>query len=208
MTCIVGVVNGDVITIGGDSAASDDHAWFVSKKEKVFTLSNEYGDEALIGYTTSYRMADLLRYQCELPHIHDKELMQYMVEDFVEEIREKFKEHGYSKIEDSQESGGNFLVGIRDRLFIVYDDFQVNECAENYFCVGCGEQFAMGAMHVLKDSNLSTKERIFKSLEASSKFSNGVSPPFLIKHIDSSEKVKNKENIIDDGKTYSNETED
>jgi ATP-dependent protease HslVU (ClpYQ) peptidase subunit len=183
MTCIVGIVEDGKITIGGDSAASCDHSWFVSKREKVFRLKNEWEDEALIGYTTSYRMADLLQYQVDLQRIEGKDLMQYMVEDFVEEVRETFKEHGYTKIEDSQEEGGNFLVGIKDRLFVVYDDFHVNECAEDYFAVGCGEQFAMGAMHALKHTDYTSKEKVERALAASSKFSNGVAPPFLVKEL-------------------------
>jgi ATP-dependent protease HslVU (ClpYQ) peptidase subunit len=200
MTCIVGTVNNNSVTIGGDSAASDEHAWFISKKEKVFTLSNEWNDEVLVGYTTSYRMADIIRYHCELPRIDNKDLMQYMVEDFIEEIREEFKERGYTKIEDNQESGGSFLIGIKNRLFIIYDDFQVNECAENYFAIGCGEQFAMGAMHCLKTQDykwsLSGQECVEKALTTSSKFSNGVSPPFLIKTITSHEQNSNYVNTV------------
>ena len=131
MTCIVGTIENKKIVIGGDSAAVDPDSLslFRSNREKVFKLKNEFNEEALIGFTDSFRMADIIQYNFDLPRIENRDPMRYMVRHFVEYLRETFKEGGYSKISDNREEGGSFIIGICGRLFVLYDDFHVNECS-------------------------------------------------------------------------------
>ena len=44
------------------------------------------------------------------------------------------------------EKGGRFLVGYEGRLFYVGSDYQVGESVDPYDAVGCGSDYAKGAM--------------------------------------------------------------
>lgn len=57
MTCIVGITDGRTVTVGGDSAGSDGWHVAVLSDSKVFQVG-----PYLMGFTTSYRMGQLLRY--------------------------------------------------------------------------------------------------------------------------------------------------
>jgi len=103
---------------------------------------------------------------------------QYMVKAFAEAVRKALKEHGFAKIENSEESGGTFLVGYRGHLYSFASDFQVNEMADGYDACGCGEDFALGAMKALE--GLPPEERIIQALESAAAFSGAVIPPFHI----------------------------
>jgi ATP-dependent protease HslVU (ClpYQ) peptidase subunit len=46
--------------------------------------------------------------------------------------------------------------------------------------IGSGMDFALGALHVLYDQNISTEDKILKSLEASEFLGLGVQGPFII----------------------------
>ena len=65
MTCIVGLVHEGVVYIGGDSAGVAGLSLVVRADEKV--LRN--GD-FLMGFTTSFRMGQLLRYKLDPPRRH------------------------------------------------------------------------------------------------------------------------------------------
>jgi ATP-dependent protease HslVU (ClpYQ) peptidase subunit len=51
-----------------------------------------------------------------------------------------------------------------------------------YAAVGCGESYALGALHAMEPT-LSPKKRITRALEAAAFFSNGVTAPFHIMRI-------------------------
>ena len=144
MTCIIGLVYGDNVYIGGDSAAVAGFEVRRTKQPKVFRLG-----EMAIGYTTSFRMGQLLQYNvCMEQPADGQDLMEYMVHDFVELVRNCFKEHGFTKVENNQESSGTFLVGFRGRLFSIEDEFQVCENNDGIEAIGCGRQYALGAIRM------------------------------------------------------------
>ena len=121
MTCIVGLVHEGVVYIGGDSAGVGGMSLTVRADEKVF----QNGD-FLMGFTTSFRMGQLLRYSLKPPRTHpDDDIHQYMVVDFVNAVRGCLKAGGYASKEHEVESGGTFLVGYAGHLFTVDSDYQV-----------------------------------------------------------------------------------
>lgn len=151
MTCIVGVVGRDgSVLIGGDSCAGDNHSYSIDtlKDPKVFRSG-----EFVIGYTTSFRMGDLLRYKFEPPKLYaETEISAYMRTSFIDEVRKTLKDGGFAQKEKDRESGGCFLVGIKGRLFRIDDDYQVGEPADGMGAVGCGAQAARGALFALGDT--------------------------------------------------------
>ena len=108
MTCIVGLVHEGVVYIGGDSAGVGGMSLTVRADEKVFQ-----NGEFLMGFTTSFRMGQLLRYSLKPPRRHpDDDIHQYMVVDFINAVRECLKSGGYASKKNDVESGGTFLVGL------------------------------------------------------------------------------------------------
>lgn len=178
MTCIVGLIDSGKVYIGADSAGVGGLDIKLRKDVKAFK-----NDEFLIGFTTSFRMGQLLQYSFSPPKIYELDLFHYMVTLFVDAVRNCFKNGGYASKNNEAEIGGTFLIGVRGRLFKIESDYQVSEVYDDFDSCGCGESYAIGALEVLKDSTLTAKQKIIKSLEVAEKFSAGVSAPFNVVEI-------------------------
>ena len=135
-----------------------------------------------MGFTTSFRMGQLLQYDFSPPaHPENKSDMAYMVTDFVDAVRKSFSSAGYlAKNSSSQESGGSWLIGYNKKLYRVDHDFQIGISALGYQSVGCGCDLALGALYATKDVIEDPKERILTALKAAAQFSGGVRSPFTI----------------------------
>jgi len=177
MTCIIGLAEDNKVYIGGDSASGSSNSWTVRATtiKKVFLRP-----PFIFGCSLSFRMMQLLRYRLyNIPEQHaNYSNEEYLVKEFIDPVRELFKEHGYARIKDNEEEGGSFLVGYRNQLYLIDTDFQVNESLDGLRALGCGEDFALGAMKALE--HLPPKKRILKSLEIAAYFSGGVMPPFIV----------------------------
>jgi hypothetical protein len=173
MTCIVGIANGGRVIFGADSAGVGGYYdKRVRSDRKVFKNGG-----MIFGFTSSFRMGQLLQFALTPPPIIEGQPpFEYMVKLLIPEIRAVLRTGGYLKTENGRDEGGVFLVGFRGRLFRIDGDFQVGESAECYESVGCGEGYAMGAMHALPDA--SPRVRLQAGLDAAAAFSAGVSKPF------------------------------
>lgn len=183
MTCIVGIAIDGKVYIGGDSAgvdASGSYDLTVRADEKVFYIENRF----VIGFTTSFRMGQLLRYAFKPPEKrHGQDLMHYMVTDFVNALRACLKESGWAVKKEEQEKAGTFLVGCEGRLFAVYDDYQVAEPVCGYEAIGCGFQVAKGAVFALKNEFQLDKDPesiVLRALCAAEAHNAGVRGPFHV----------------------------
>lgn len=178
MTCIVGFVEGHTVYMGGDSAGVGGYDLTVRADQKVFR-----NGPMLFGFTTSFRMGQLLRYALRVPD-HDPRVSveHYMVTAFIDAVRGCLKDKGWSRKVNDQEQGGSFLVGYQGRLFVVDDDYQVGYPVDGYDAVGCGAQIAKGALFAT--SHLSGRERIEVALRAAERCSAGVRGPFHIDTLD------------------------
>lgn len=177
MTCIVGLKTKDRVYIGGDSASVSGWTRRETAHPKVFRKG-----PFLIGYTTSFRMGQLLEHQLQIPKQGASQAdMTYMVNVFVESVRALLKERGFAKVEANSESGGQFLVGYRGHLYGIESDFQVGELTDGYDSVGSGSDYALGAMAALP--SLAPPRRIRRALEIASHFSMSVCGPYHVKSI-------------------------
>src|SRR5574344_672715 len=125
MTCIVGMIDrkSNKVIIGGDSAASTNVSVVIRKDTKVFKKG-----VFVIGCTSSFRMIQLLKFKLILPDMNNKDIYEYLCTDFIDAVRECFNEGGFLQKEPTgEETGGQFLIGYEDRLFIIDNDFQVGE---------------------------------------------------------------------------------
>lgn len=189
MTCIVGLVDRGTVYIGGDSASVAGWTSRVTRLPKVFRRG-----PFLIGYTTSFRMGQLLQHALHVPLQKDRDAtsrsragdMRFMVTTFAESVRHLLKERGVAKIEANAESGGQFLVGYRGHLYSVQQDFQVNEMADGFDAVGSGAEYALGAMAAMRSvarASLPPAARVRRALGVSAHFNMAVSPPFFVRSL-------------------------
>jgi hypothetical protein len=179
MTCIAGLVStSGKVYIGGDSAGVGGLDLQVRADNKVWTSSD--GDWAF-GFTTSFRMGQLLRYSLRMPPMgKGDDLMRFMVVDFIGAVRDCLKIGGFASLKEGTEAGGCFLVGHKGRLFRVDSDYQVGEAVEPYNACGCGEAYAKGVLYADELSALTPNERILHALKAAEAMSAGVRGPFQV----------------------------
>lgn len=173
MTAIAALVDKGKIYIGGDSAGVAGLAISIRADEKVFVNS-----QCIIGFTTSFRMGQLLQYKFVPPkQKRNTSDMQYMVVDFIDAVRKLFIDNDYGEKDD----GGQFIVGYKGKLYEIERDFQVACSAIGFAAVGCGAPLVLGSLY--STVGMDPIKRINLSLEAASRFNAGVAAPFLIKKL-------------------------
>lgn len=176
-TCIVGLEHDGHVYLGGDSAGVDPSSLSIHSRidEKVFR-----NDEFVMGFTSSFRMGQILRYGFVPPeHSTKKDDMSYLVTDFVDAVRQTFRERGFNPKDEDDDSdvGGQFLVGYRSHLYIIESDFQVARVFDGYAGIGCGGDLAMGSLYTTTDYE-DPLQRLHIALEAATHHSAGVRPPY------------------------------
>jgi hypothetical protein len=134
----------------------------------------------LMGFTTSYRMGQLLRSSLDVGEPDAWDVDRFMVTTFIEAARECLSTGGYARNENGQEQGGQFLVGIHGRLYVVGDDNQIGHTISGYAAVGSGYLIALGSLHSTARSPISSRERAVMALEAAAELTEGVRPPFTV----------------------------
>jgi len=177
VTCIVGIQTGSGVIVGGDSAGLSGWVRTHRADPKVFITGS-----CVIGFTTSYRMGQVLRY-ADLPKPLDREgsdLERFVATEFVDGVRDALKSAGWAKKDNEREDAGTFLLGVNGRLFKVGDDYQVGWSRDGYEACGCGWEIAYGALHATR--RLRPETRVRRALVAAAYHSGGVHPPFTILH--------------------------
>lgn len=182
MTVIVGLESGGRVIIGGDSAAVKNWDMSIRADEKVFSVG-----PFIMGFTTSFRMGQLLRYELEptdQPADMDDDF-EYMVRIFVKDVRKCLRDGGWLKKDDEREEGGTFLVGYRGRLYEIDNDFQVAKTIDGYTAVGSGDSIAKGAMFaamcvIARHNDIPTRDIVEIALDAAARYSAAVCGPFTI----------------------------
>jgi ATP-dependent protease HslVU (ClpYQ) peptidase subunit len=180
MTCIIGYKDqkNSCVYIGADSLGSNSYTKTVRNDPKFF----HYTKDIIFGFTTSYRMGQLIMYADNLfseINIHDKEFFTHknLVTKFIPNLIKLYKENE----DDNIDKNGTFILATFDKLWKIYDNFQVQESLDNFVSCGSGEELALGALYALqKNDNYSIVEKIVIGLESAEKFSCSVQRPFHI----------------------------
>jgi ATP-dependent protease HslVU (ClpYQ) peptidase subunit len=181
MTCIVGIRSSQGVSIGGDSATTNESGLqTILASSKVFFIQNKE-TRMLLGCTTSCRMMQLLQYELHLPPYEGRDVVEYLVTRFVNAVRDCLKQGGFARKEDEREEGGNFLIGFQGRLFEMQSDYQISEPTNGYEAVGSGAKFALGALFVTP--HLEPEARIEQALQAATYHNAYVRPPFIVERI-------------------------
>jgi len=174
MTCIVGLKTESGVVLGGDRAGIDGELnRIIIAQPKVFQLG-----PYLIGYTTSFRMGQILQYHLRLPVPDEDPPFQHMVQQFVPSARACLLDHGFASQQNNQTTGGEFLVAYRNQLYTIEANFQVTETVDDYAAVGCGARYALGSLFTT--GGMVPELRVRLALQTAAHFSAGVLPPFDI----------------------------
>lgn len=175
MTCIVGFIDAQKNTyLGGDSAGVSGLDITIRKDPKVFKK-----DKMIIGYTSSFRMGQLLRFKLKIPKQPLKiDNYEYMCSLFIDTVRKCLKDNGYAGIKNNEETIGEFIVGYKGNLYKISGDLQVGISEENYSVCGCGSYYALGSLATNRDPD--PQQKVLKALQVAEKFSGGVRRPFRI----------------------------
>src|ERR1700688_1056035 len=129
MTCICGLIDKGDVYIGGDSAGISGTSLAIRSDEKVFA-----NGPFIMGFTTSFRMGQLLRYKFSAPtQTNLQNDMEYMVCSFIDAARHCFSQNGFGDKEATE--GGTFLVGYNGKLYTVGNDYQVGIPAHDFDAV-------------------------------------------------------------------------
>ena len=177
MTCIVGIEHKGRIWMGGDSGVFSGWDFTSLPDGKVFAIG-----EFLIGVAGDARLGQLVRHKFAPPVFAEGEdLDKYMITSFVDALRDCLKNAGaVSRINEKEQSIGQLLVGIRGRLYCVWSDYAVERDSRPYRAIGCGANYALGALFV--DKSRAPHTRIRNALNAAIEYSAGVKGPITILH--------------------------
>lgn len=175
MTCIIGLIQDDVVRLAGDRISAAPSQYFIENSNAPKVFSN---GEFIIGYTTSFRFGDILQYKFKAPALalSDRDPTKHMKTLFVDELRKVLKDEGYAEVSNNRENGGQMLVGVRGRLFVVQDDFAVIEPQDNYTAIGCGRDYALASLYTSDEYDVDT--RIQLAMGAAHKYSAYVSKKY------------------------------
>jgi len=178
MTCIVGIVKGNTVWLGGDSAATNQNMdRSIIKDPKVFVRG-----ELAFGVCGLPKVMDAVAHVIELPEQQPGTTDRaFMAGELVPVIRK-----GLKKLDCTAKHPqfglvftGGMLIGYRGRLYELQGNFQLCSTANGWASIGSGSPFAQGALHASKGKG-SPRKRILEALECATKGNAGVAPPYVI----------------------------
>jgi ATP-dependent protease HslVU (ClpYQ) peptidase subunit len=157
MTCIVGIVNNDIVYIGGDRGISNNDNILSLCRPKVM----KNGDY-IIGYAGSQGVGQLAHIM--VPPACGKDVEKTLRTTFIKSLKTIIEEFGPSNLTES-ETHTDFLVGCKGRLFeISTNDWSVSEL--EYSAVGSGANIALGSLYTSSLYTYTPIERITYALNA------------------------------------------
>lgn len=150
MTCIVAVVMGERMVMGGDSAGISGYDITIRNDPKVFRVSQKNGRDALLGFTSSFRMGQILM-SLVLPEDRsrndDKSAhLLFLIKRVIPRIRKLLRDGGWAKVSNNTETGGNFLLAYRGSIYEIDSDFQVVAHSNPFASIGAGASFSIGVL--------------------------------------------------------------
>jgi ATP-dependent protease HslVU (ClpYQ) peptidase subunit len=198
MTCIVAYKYNGKIYMGGDTLASNCSTKYRVSEPKVMkkivrksvTEHDVHLEtkEMLIGYTTSFRMGQLLRHKFKLPKFKtNQDALEYLISEFVPAVIDLYDKNFYAKKSDAEKmNGGQFLIAFDGRVFEIQDDFSILERDEYDFnSCGSGAAYALGAMHILSGIDDNDPENaVIDAICSASLFSTSVNDHVVVESID------------------------
>jgi ATP-dependent protease HslVU (ClpYQ) peptidase subunit len=175
MTCIVSFFDNNKIVLAGDKCGSNGFTRSLVKEPKVFFIK-----DFMIGYTSSFRMGQILKYLWNPPERTVSQTTEkYLYSIVADSIRKTFKDHGFvAKSSMDEEIFGDFVICYDNRIFVMYSDLSILEHDQDIVCVGSGEYHAKVAIQILKEYESDFKIILDRAFKIVSTNVASVSPEF------------------------------
>jgi hypothetical protein len=152
VTCIVGIVGKKGVLIAGDAQGSTQ--WI--KREDASTKVYQLSDVLAVEHCGSGRFGQILQHHVmdtldDPPLLEDEQ--RWVVRTFVQQLRDVMTDQGHLEIHHNVETFGpsEFLLAVRGRLFLVNNEFGVDEHVLPWESIGSGAETAVGAIHGVLD---------------------------------------------------------
>lgn len=139
MTTIVGVETKKGFILAADSQTTEGERAYISKEIPKIV---EVGEYVLTGAGTS-RYCDIVTYGWEPPVYDGTNLYKFMILKFIPAMRKIHEETGYLLKEGE---GATFLVGLKNKLFYICEDYSVLRTNSKIYAMGTGGNWAVGAL--------------------------------------------------------------
>lgn len=153
-------------------------------------------DEFIIGLTTANgcRVFQTLKFKLKLPttkKVKTEDLLEYMTVTFCRSLH-KLLHAENMLVEDPDKknteaepclSPAVLLVGIRDKIFQVGEDFDVAEIDMPFSCIGSGADYSLGSLEAttqLVPKQMDPEHHILYALKTAEKYTAGVKGPFQL----------------------------
>lgn len=194
MTTIIAIQGDSFSVVCSDSRISSmDAGGFISQ---VTTLKDGNGKVAvngkyLLGAAGDMRAINLLHHVYQPPTIpvgtHGKKLDQFFTSKVIPSIRECFEQQGYAlpdtdKKEHIAEQASTILVSLVGSIYVVEGDYSWVSDAQNFYALGTGAPYALGALQVAKGKRKLTisqaRTLAIKALTVAAKFDPHTAAPF------------------------------
>ncbi|EOR9074223.1 hypothetical protein FOI42_RS03815 [Escherichia coli] len=156
MTCIIAYTDGNTSFIAGDKLGSNGFTKAIQTEPKVFEKEfikidesglNRTKEVMAMGYTSSFRMGQLLTYKLDLPEQQSNQTFsQYLVLEVIPRIRTLFKEEWGARDTTQDVGGGQFIILHNHTIYEVQEDFSVLQPKTQITSVGSGTYHAIAAM--------------------------------------------------------------
>ena len=172
MTTIIGIQYENKCTLYADSMIDDDGQPFKHPNMVKVTKHGQY----LVAVAGDLHMLQFLCYawQPPAPTAEDiKNPFRFMITSVVPTLREELKEANLLPDKEDDETKNDFsmLLCLNGDIFSIDSDFAVTQDATNFYGIGSGSPFALGALH----SGASPQ----KAMEVAQKLDRKTNEPFI-----------------------------
>lgn len=180
MTAVVSVVSAGGAFIGVDSRITATCRAFNDAPADIKTFRRGCLVGAVAGPT---RLGQVLQHGFpEIVAVPDPDLLRWVVTGFASTLKQTLEDAGGVAV--GNDSGQwTVVLGVNGRVFEVDYDLCVLEVTR-YSAVGCGREFALGALTALDGLDLSGQDRARRALEAAAAHDIHVAPPFTILRVE------------------------
>lgn len=149
MTCIVALKKDGVCYLAGDRMASNGFCKSSYAQPKVFK-----NGKFMFGYTTSFRMGQLLEHCWNPPARQEGEAeKEYLFNSVIPSIKRLFKDNDWEDSgSDPENRGGTFIMAFEGNLYRVESNYAVLEMSREFDAVGSGAYHAEATVKTLLDN--------------------------------------------------------
>lgn len=174
MSCVIGLVTRkeDVILVA-DTSASDGNVLIPNLYDKVVLRSINLGTgdsiDIVIGACGPTQAGIAIRQFLKLPLLESvEEIPAYMETLFLAALREAIEETGLDYFDRDSGGAGEFLVGVRGRLYFVDHTLGIASSGRGYEAIGSARDIALGSLHTsrITSAELGGTARVRMAMDA------------------------------------------